>query len=363
MSKAGTISFWSADAFLTLTSTNCYKSLTPELISRLSAFVDAYILFDQVLLPERYTKYSEFEDLGGVEAFSFIPKSKLAHSTDLAEGMTFDIDMISSAYSKLTREEKYWAIQHDPEWFTQVYREAPEVLEGKFMQSKMRLWHWCLAREISNEFNATSLLPNSLAGITNYEHNPDHNIDHIKDLFDQFVANRQERLVSASRNIDDPYIDTVKNYPPFLACLFDRAGNREQLIDVLKIMRVEYAQLRELRETYVSSIANATSVGEKLDITESWSKAWEQLLKSDFKRVGLLSKKISASDSIKMIFAPDNYTQILKFLAQQTLDFSEQATRTKQFRIFCEISADAESIYFDGSDMYKKFGIEGIFNM
>ena len=359
MSKTGAITFWSADAFLTLAGTDVYKKLTPEIISRLSAFVDAYILFDEVRLPERYNTYPELEFLGGSDVFQFTPSKELLHSDDLSKGITIDINLALTALPKIIEEDKYWSLQHNPDLFRELYESSPDIVEGKTI-SQMRLWLWCAMNEIAEKYGATALIPNSLIGIEEYEKRKKHNSDYIHNLFMQFAQQYQDRLVSASRNIEDPYIATISNFPPLLACLLDRASNREQLPDILRIMRNEYDELRDLRGKYASGISNAKSVGEKRDIIESWNRSWGNLLKAEFKRTGLLSRKVSSGDIVKMVFSPDNYINILKFLTQQVLDYSEEVKATNQFKIFCKIASDSDSVYFDNKSLYNKFGIEGI---
>jgi len=337
MSKTGAITFWSADAFLTLAGTDCYKTLTPELISRLSAFVDAYILFDKVRLPERYNTYQELAFLGGEDVFEFTPSDDLKHSDDLIKGITIDLNLALIAMPKVIEEDEYWSLQHDPELFRDLYERAPEKTEGKII-SQMRLWLWCAMNEIAEKYGATPLLPNSVSTIEEFEKENRRKSEYVHTLFLQFAQQYQDRLVSASRYTEDPYIDTVKHYPPFFAYLLDRANDRDQLTEILKTMRKEYAELRSLRELYVSSISRATSVGEKRDIIESWNTSWEKLLKDEFKRTGFLSRKVSSGDVVKMIFSVNNYSEILKFLTKEFLDYNEESKATKQFKIFCKIA-------------------------
>jgi hypothetical protein len=356
MSNSGAVTFWSADAFITLAETDVYSVLTPELISRLSAFVDAYILFDEVRLPERYSEHSILNALGGCRVFKFTPSDEILHSDNYIKGATMDINLALTAWPKIIEHDKYWSMQHDPISYGELYESMPEISEDKVI-SKMRLWQWCAMNEITEKYGSISLIPNSLIGIEEFEKEKERKKDHIHNLFKEFTESHQDRLISASKNIEDPFIDTVKNYPPLLACLLDRASNREHLPEVLKIMREEYSELRHLRCKFTSSISNAKSLGERRDIVESWSKSWETLLKAEFKRTGLLSRKISSSSIVKMAFSPDNYLNIVKFLTQQTLDYSEEAKITKQFKIFCQISKDFDSVYFDNKSLYEKFGI------
>jgi hypothetical protein len=360
MDNSGAVTFWSVDAFITLVRAHSYKKLTPELISRLSAFVDSYILFDTVRLPERYSAATpELEFLGGSDIFRFTPRAELLHSDDLNQGITIDINLALTAFNEIVGEDKYWSLQHDPDLFGAIYGENSELMEGKVI-SQMRLWLWCAMNEITEKYGSTILLPNSLVGIEKYEKDRSRTTDYVHRRFMEFAKHYQDRLVSASRTIEDPYVDTIKNYPPLLACLLDRANNKEQFLDVLKSMRKEYAALRDLRGKFTSSISSANSVGEKRDIIESWDSSWEQLLKADFKRTGFLSRKISTGDIVKIIFSPDNYLDIIKFLTQQGLDFGEEAKRTKQFKVFCKVASDTDSVYFDNNALYKKFGIEGV---
>lgn len=358
MNNSGAITFWSADAFLTLSCSKYgYKKLTPELISRLSAFVDSYVLFDEVCLPERYSTYSELNYLGE-DVFNFIPSANLLHSDDLPKGITIDINLALTALPEIIKEDKYWTVQHDPDLLGEHYDEL-DITEGNTI-SQMRLWLWCAMNEITEKYQATALIPNSLLEIEEYEKRADRNSDYIHRLFKQFSQQYTDKLVSASRNAEDPYIDTVKNFPPLLASLLDRARNREQLLETLKAMREEYGELRQLRKQYTASILNAKSIGEKRDVITSWGESWDSLLKSDFKRTGLFSRKVSSGDVVKMIFSPDSYIDIIKFLTQQSLDFSEEAKRVKQFKVFCKIAKDTDSVYFDNNAMYQKFGIEAV---
>ena len=72
-----------------------------------------------------------------------------------------------------------------------------------------------------------------------------------------------DQLVFASRNCADPYLDTIKYFPPLLASLPDRANNTNNVVPILKSMRKEYQEIRLLRQKYTSSILEVQSVGEK----------------------------------------------------------------------------------------------------
>ncbi|RBC01329.1 hypothetical protein C3E97_011960 [Pseudomonas sp. MWU12-2115] len=61
-----------------------------------------------------------------------------------------------------------------------------------------------------------------------------------------------------------------------------------------------------------------------------------------------------------MVFNPNNYIEILKFLAQQSVDHFDEGKRTKQFKIFCRIAADSSAVLFNNQTLLKKFGIQGV---
>ncbi|MHB8367651.1 MAG: hypothetical protein ACYDB0_11650 [Acidithiobacillus sp.] len=365
MDNSAAITFWSADAFLTLSGTNSYKTLTPELISRISAFVDAYILFDKVRLPERYQRYQELNELGGTEVFAFTPSDDLIHSDDLSKGITFDIGIAAKAFPEIIEKEKYWTLQHNPE-FGSVYSTAPDLVDGNIM-SLMRLWQWCAMNELTEKYASTPLLPNSIVGIEELETKGHRESPYAYNLFSQFVERYQSKIVSISGYVKDPYIDTIKSYPPLLAILLHRSHRREQLSETLKSMREDYKEIRKLQQRFVSSVADAASVGEKKQIIESWNSEWKKLLEDDCKSVGFLSRSVSSGDIANLAYSFINHIEIMKLLttkgASIVADYISQRKEvklTKQFKVFCRISKDADSVYFNNDALYKKFGIEGI---
>ncbi|WP_146774690.1 MULTISPECIES: hypothetical protein [unclassified Pseudomonas] len=359
MENSGALTFWSADALISLTRGQSYNWLTPELISRLSAFVEGFILFDKIRLPERYSKYDELKELGGENSFLFTPAKDVLHSDDLTKGITIDVNLALAAFSDIANEDAYWTIQHDPDLYEEMRSQTSEIANSRTM-SLMRIWLSSATNEISEKYGSTLLLPNSLASIEKYTKINSQNTDYIHEKYSEFSKYYQGQLISASRSVEDPYIDTIKNFPPLLACLLDRAKNSEHILDTLNSMRKEYSELRDLRKNFTSSISNTNTVGQKREIIEAWNTSWEHLLKSDFKRTGFLSRKISSGDIVKMVFNPNNYIEILKFLAQQSVDHFDEGKRTKQFKIFCRIAADSSAVLFNNQTLLKKFGIQGV---
>jgi hypothetical protein len=372
MNKNGAIPFWSVDAFLTLSTTNVYEKLTPELISRLSSFVDAYILFDKVCLPQRYSSDGVLNQLGGYDVFEFIPSNKLMHSDDLNDGITFDIDLATLALPKIQEDDRYWSLQHDPNMFAEIYdipheklRELgiPSVADKKMM-SYMRLWLWSSLNEITEKFDATAVMPNSLADLDEYNFlDSISNTDYAYDLLMQFSNKWHNNLTKVSKS-KDPYIDTIKNFPPFLAYLLDRANTKDQLVETLKIMRKEFQEIRFLRERYVIAIEAAKTVGEKRDIVLSWDLSWETLLKSDFKRTGFIQRLFQSSNLIELLVEIDDKESFSKKMVElflkNTWDHYEYTKQTKQFKIFSKIKKDVDSVYFNNMDLYCKFGVTDI---
>ena len=357
MNQSGAITFWSVDAFLTLSSYGVLKQLTPELISRLSAFVDSYILFDHVYVPQRYSKQHDY--LGGSDVFNFIPSEDLIHSDDLIKGITFDLDSALLVLPKITKDEAYWLGQHNPSITPDVYKELAPNTQDNIM-SLMRIWLSSAMNEISEKYNASVLIPNSLHEIDKLQNKGNNNIDYLNKVYNQFSRQWSDKLISASKNVKDPYFDTIKSYPPFLAALLDRANSCGELGSTLKEMRNEYEELRIIRAKMTSEIEKADSIGEKSDIIQSWDASWETLLKSEFKRTGFSTKVVSASEIVKVISNALDYTKIIEFIAQKGLEFSGESQQHKRFRIFCTIKEDTDKIYFSSDNLYEKFGIEGL---
>lgn len=358
MQKTACISFWSVDAVLTLTRRGLYKSLSPELISRLSSFVDSYILFDKIHIRESYKNDARLKFLGGDEVFDFVKSDFLSHTDEANKGFTIDFEMAPALLS-LKNEDRFWSIQHDPEHFAELYDEIPEIRNSNTMTA-MRVWQWCLLNEMSERFNATVMAPNSLNGVEEFSLNRLANKDIALKTFKDFSQFWSGSIISAAREIEDPYLDAVQNFPPFLAVLLDRSRNNDDVLETLKTMRKEYFELRSMREYYSNAIVRAKSVGERREIVRQWDISWERMLSNEFKRSGLCSKNISSSEVIKMIFQSTNVEAIFQFLSKNILEHMSEQKRLKRFNIYNKISKDADSVYFNDYDLYKKFGIEDI---
>ncbi len=359
MKKNACIPFWAADALLTLSSTKVYEFLTPEIISRLSAFVDSYVLFDKIFLPERYSNYKEIEALNQKDCINFIPKNTLLHSDDLKDGLSFDIGTFIKTYPEIVKDDKHWALQHDPKTFSAIFKESPDMYQENLM-SQIRIWAYCLLSEVAEKYQATAILPNSLQQIEilNGKKNIDYDI--ALSCYNDFVNNFSGKIISASKKTNDSFIDTIKSFPPLLALLLHQSKDRENLIENLKKLRDDYFEIRKIRKNFTQSIEEADSIGEKTEIIKEWEKCWDTLLKNDFKKIGFLSKEISSSNIVKLIFDPNNYINILKFITEQSFDYRKETKSFKRFQIFSKISKETSAIYFDSEILYKKFGIKGV---
>ena len=106
------ISFWAVDSLLYLLNYRSQRT-TEELLARAASFVDAYIMFDQIVLPERYKTELELLALvGSDEPFEFFNPVTIDHSSDLKSGVTFDLNFDVAAFSDLVKEDAAWYVQH-----------------------------------------------------------------------------------------------------------------------------------------------------------------------------------------------------------------------------------------------------------
>ena len=212
MEQKSTIPFWSVDAFLYFAMQRGFETKwSSELLSRTSTFIDAYILFEKVVLPERYKQYEDIKKLDpNNEIFEYVESSALLHSDDLIKGISIDLSLNFSNFEELEVENYKWLSQHQG----YLAEEDYEILMKKATISfaHLRLWQISLLNEISDLTQSTSILPLSLQGIDSAKVRkmPFH-AGKLTELDDHF----QETIKAVSASIGESYADHIENVPPF----------------------------------------------------------------------------------------------------------------------------------------------------
>ncbi|MEY2336500.1 hypothetical protein [Acidithiobacillus ferrianus] len=356
MSNKATIPFWSADAFLYFVMPRSYISAwSSELVSRVSSFVDAYVLFDKVVLPERYKKYSELKVLDPDNTiFEYISSECLNHSDDLIKGVTIDLSMDLSNIDTLMQEDYKWFSQHNGNVSRSEYDSLIE--EAPLSMAYLRLWQLGLLNEISDYSKSVSILPLSLQGLesadsTKKRHVPFH-VDRISDL-DKHL---QGVIKAITANTGEFFVDYLENVPPLFTLLVDQALSHDHAIEVLRQLRSDFCGLRELNGKYNSSIEKAGSLRDKKDVIDEWNASWHRLIKGDFKKPQLLRKKVSSSDVSKSIIKPGSSG--ISTIIQMFLDYREDCQSYKRFKIFSELYNELDGISGARSKIKSKFSVD-----
>ncbi|MFQ7899383.1 hypothetical protein ACHT8Q_06270 [Stutzerimonas degradans] len=348
-----TVPFWSVDAFLYFLMPRSYVSeWSSELISRVSIFIDAYVLHEKIVLPERYAGYEVFKQLDpdGV-IFEFIPSSSLNHSDNLTRGVTLDLSLNMTNLQVLMRENYKWYSQHDG----YLTREQYESLfsGGGIPMAFLRLWQLGLVNEIADITSSSIILPLSLQGLENNENKrelPFH-LSRLSDLDDHF----QKSIKSITAIGGDTFSDYLNNVPPLFTLFVDQTLSQDHAAEVIKGLRKDYSALRLLSYEYKESLEKAGSVRDKKDVIEDWNRSWDSMLKGDFRKPQFLRRKISSSDVSKFVVKPESAG--LSTIIQAYLEYREEKRYYKRFKIYGELYNELDGISGSRRNLESKFSI------
>lgn len=348
-----TIPFWSVDAFLYFVMPRSYISpWSSELISRTSSFIDAYILHEKIILPERYSKSKELKRLDPeLSIFEFIPSSSLNHSDDIIKGVTLDLSLNMTDLKVLMQEDYKWYSQHDGN----ATREDYDVLfsaSGPSM-TLLRLWQLGLVNEIAENSKSSIILPLSLQGLEsdNDKRKLPFNLDKLSQLDHHF----KESINSITASIGETFFDYLNNVPPLFTLFLDQALSQDHAIDVLKKLRDDYSELRLLNSEYKESLEKAESIRDKKDVVDDWNQSWDSMLKGNFRKPQFLKRKISSSDVSKSVVKPESAG--LSTILQSYLDYREEMHSYKRFRIYGELYNELDGISGSRKSLESKFSV------
>jgi len=352
MEQKSTIPFWSIDAFLYFVMHRDFESKwSSELLSRTSTFIDAYILFDKVVLPERYKKNGAIKKLDpNNEIFEYVESSALLHSDDLTKGVSIDLSLNFSRFEELESENYKWFSQHRGYLTQGDYENLMQRSTVSF--AHLRLWQISLLNEISDLTQSTSILPLSLQDIDTVQTRelPFH-VAKLTELDDHY----QETIKAVSATIGESYTDHIKNVPPFLSLLIDQALSREHSIEVLFQLRRDFKSLRQKGTEFSGLLKKATGLRERKDIIDEWSHSWELLHKGDFRKPQLLNRKVSSTDVSKAIVKPQSSG--VSSIIQSFLDYREEVKSYNRFRIYGELYNELDGIEGAVEKLRNKFSL------
>ncbi len=350
------LSFWSVDAFLYMALNRCQESVwSSELASRVASFVDAYILFDQVVLLERYRDESFIKALDPAgEVFEFVASSKLLHSDNLANGITLDLSAVETLPS-LQSDNYKWFSQHDGYISQDDYENLARTTN--ITMAEIRLWQHCLTNEVADLTGSVSLLPLSLQEIE--DQRPASRGKSISPFQHDRYIKLNEHYQGKLRLVNEVTGTQASSYltgiPPFLTLMIDQALSPSYLVETLVQMRRDFSELRKVGAKYQAEVHNAKTVRDKVDAIDQWSDSWNTLVKGDFRAPRLLSKKVSSTDVSKSIWNPISAASTA---TQGLIDYREELNTYKRLSIFSELFDELDQISDLRVSLKRKFFLD-----
>jgi len=347
------ISSWCVDEFLNfITPRSTIVTWSSEQMSRLSSFVDAYVLFDKVHIPFRYSTNTKIQRLDPDSTiFSFIQPETLRNSDDMSKGISFDLSLNARKFEDLIVDDYKWYSQHVGYAPPEDYQSLMAGAGISF--THLRLWQTSLSNEVSEVTDSTAVLPLSLQNIEVLE--TQRTLQHIlrlNDLNNQFQSNM--RAVSAV--CGEIFHDFISNTPPFLSLLIDKSTTQDRAIDVLIKLRKEYTPLKEQSKKFKNLLQKETTISRKRQVIQEWDDSWSNLVKSSFQRTSLLSRKVSSADFSKSIFNP--LGEGLPRILQEFLDRFGEHSKNKRFQFYCDLYNELEGVTNAPLKLQKRFMLD-----
>lgn len=358
MNDSSCLSTWSIDEFLCLFR-GIEDIITHERISRIETFIDAYILFDRAYVPERYLKEEELLLLNSDEDV-FIPVecSSLIHSDNLASGITIDLAPYLKSFDELSKENKYWSVQHNPELTEQDYYDLKLDLQKYAL---LRLWQWGMINELAEKTNSTPIFPLSLTGVEKAilpVRIPEEDI--ILERYREYSSHAEIKISSITKYLSTPFAAILKALPPFFSLLVDQSLDREHGIFLLKQMRRDYKEFRDVRKQFMQELTTARNVKDQIDIINEWNTAWESLSRNQFNVPSFRAqtRKVSSADAVKIPIDPVKGS--LQVVLGNLAEYLKDRKSYKQFRIFATLNKELEVIDINGSRLQEVFNVSSI---
>lgn len=358
MNDSSCLSVWSVDEFLCLCR-GISDVITHERISRIETLIDAYILFDNVYVPERYFKEPELLILNSDESV-FIPveRSSLTYSDNLADGITIAVDAYLKSFEELKKEDKYWSMQHTPELTEQDYY-ALRLDSQSF--AWLRLWQWGAINEIAGKTHSIPIFPLSLTGVekTNLPvRTPEEDI--ILERYREYSSHAGIKITSVTKYLTTPFAAIIKALPPFFSLLVDQSLNRDHAIEVLKLLRRDYKEFRDVRRRFMQELNTAKNLKDQTDVINEWNASWESLSRNQFNipSFRVRARKVSIADAIKIPIDPVKGSA--QVVLNNLVEYLKERKSYKQFRIFATLNEELGTIDINGSRLQKVFNINSI---
>ena len=362
---------WSIDAFGCLSS-KLLKSMSDETISRVDSFVTSVILFEQVVLSENYRNDSIVTELNKQcpNSIKIVSGNDLFHSTNMTNHISIDVDLFALAFDELGLEDQVWQRQHDPKMMDVIVESLASnsdsshhfrrMLDQKFM-TQLRLWHWCYTNEMAELTDSVTLLPLSLNTVGEFALQKKEKTDVVLKKYYEYATHHDKKVLRMSEPTITPFVSELRSIPPFLTLLLSRCKDSEDMLSVLIDMRKEFSEFRKLRHQFTQKVKESSTIGEQSDLVSDWNRSWEVLVKGEFKKPSLLSRKVSSSDVASSIVSVE--TGGLKTFISHFLDHLQGRKSFKQFQVFSNLEEQINNVSNEELLIGPKFGVNDIVSL
>lgn len=364
-SKA-TTSFWAFDAYDCFSNRH-YREVSAEAISRVNVLLEAYCLFDKIVVSEGYfshnTRLFKSIDPSGT-IIECIPSHDLIHAETLSpSGITFERSLFERSAEELKKDSRDWFLEHQPGFGKLDLDNDPDGHFASVADSfyLLRLWQWGACKEIAELSGATVLLPNSLRDIENYDgysQTNDFITRALKQLKEQFANDIGEVVFFTG----DPFQDQLTVMPPLFALFADIHKNEISPHESLKTLREEMSDLRDMRRQFETELRGCSSYYEKKELVSGFNSDWKRVCDSGFQKPKLFTSEISGGEVAKAaIDAIDIKVSAGTSVIAKAIEYGQARKAHKRFKAYTRLFDRAgESLL--GDDFRKhltdKFGVQ-----
>jgi|GEM_PF-6944191 len=361
-----TTSFWAFDAYDCF-SKKLYREVSEEAISRINVLLEAYSLFDKIVVSAGYfsknRRLFESIDPSGT-IIEVIPSDGLVHAETLSPaGITFERSLFERSAEELKKNSREWFLEHQPGFGKIDLDDDPDGRIAAAADSfyLFRLWQWGACKEIAELSGATVLLPNSLRDIEifdEYTQTNDFIIRALKQLKEQFGND----IAEVAFFTGDPFQDQLTVMPPLFALFADIHKKDISPHESLRRLREEMSDLREMRRKFEAKLRSCNSYSEKKELVHGFNSDWKRVCDSGFQKPKLFTAEISSVEVAKAaIDAIDLKASAGTSVIAKVIEYGQVRKAHKRFKAYTRLFDKAgEALLSDAfcKNLTEKFGVQ-----
>jgi hypothetical protein len=231
---------------------------------------------------------------------------------------------------------------HNPE-FDRASRENLRLIGQMPDMALLRLWQWGAVVESGRLRNASLVLPPSLRAIAGGSVAHGGGADYMEQRYREFVDRTNlelsiERLMLTERAEEQSF----GALPLLTVLLVDAAQTREHALEILRLMRRDYRELREIRSRYENDREGARTVEELREVTDDWNEAWQRVVAQGFRKPELRARTVQHADTADVLSNPAKGS--MKLLVRSLLEHGDNVRAWRRFSVFTDMTRDLDAV-------------------